>query len=55
MNSNDNDVNWKYHWQAFTDYMEELREVLMDMFDISHLSNPRFVMFAISNVLLYSW
>ncbi|EFX89929.1 hypothetical protein DAPPUDRAFT_39459, partial [Daphnia pulex] len=36
---------------ACWDYLEELREVFM--FDFSYLSNPSFVMFAISNGLLY--
>ncbi|KZS15182.1 Monocarboxylate transporter [Daphnia magna] len=36
---------------ACWDYLEELRDVFM--FDFSYLSNPSFVMFAISNGLLY--
>ena len=42
-----------FYLQACWDYLEELREVFM--FDFSYLSNPSFVMFAISNGLLYCW
>ena len=41
--------------QACWDYLEELREVFVDMFDFSYLVDPRFLMFAISNALLYCW
>lgn len=30
-------------------------DLLVDMFDFSHFSDPKFLLFAISNFLLYSW
>ncbi|XP_022916238.1 monocarboxylate transporter 12-like [Onthophagus taurus] len=33
----------------------DLKKILVDMFDFSHFADPKFLIFAISNFLLYTW
>lgn len=36
-------------------FMDELKEILLDMIDFSYFKNIKFLLFCISNILLYIW
>jgi hypothetical protein len=45
---------WDAFFQWFTG-LYDLWDLMVDMVDVSHFTDIRFVLFAVSNFLLYSW
>uniref|UniRef100_T1JKY7 Major facilitator superfamily (MFS) profile domain-containing protein n=1 Tax=Strigamia maritima TaxID=126957 RepID=T1JKY7_STRMM len=40
---------------AYLSFVRDLKEILLDMVDVSHFKNVKFLIFCVSNLLLYIW